>query len=260
MVVPRGRSQRGGVLNVALADQWKLLDLADLDRRADRLAHRRGSLPEIARLAELTIRQSTVADLLIAAQTEESDIGRDQAKAERDVEAVRTRSVRDQQRLDSGAITSPKELESLQHEIVSLARRQGDLEDAVLEIMERRETAAGRVGELAAERDALAAELIRLTAARDAGFAEIDTESASVRAQRAMLVGGLPAPFVALYDKIRGSGSGVGAAALRRGRCEGCRMELSTTELVAIKAAAEDSVVRCEECRRILVRVADSGL
>jgi uncharacterized protein len=35
---------------------------------------------------------------------------------------------------------------------------------------------------------------------------------------------------------------------------------LSTTDLAAIKAQPEDAVVRCEQCRRILVRVADSGL
>ena len=250
---------RGGVLNVALADQWRLLDLAELDSRLDRLAHRKATLPEIAELAELTQRQRTVADLLVAAVTEESDIGREQAKAEADVDAVRTRAVRDHQRLDAGQVGSPKELESLQHEIASLARRQSDLEDTVLEIMERREDAQTRVSELTAERDQLAADAERITASRDAALAEIAEESATVEGERKMLAAGLPGEFVALYEKIRGAG-GAGAAALRRGRCEGCRMELPSTELAALKAAPEDLVVRCEECRRILVRVSDSGL
>lgn len=249
----------GGTLNVALADQWRLLDLADLDARLDRLAHRRATLPENAELAELTQRQNKVADLLVAATTEESDIGREQAKAEADVDAVRTRALRDQQRLDSGAVGSPKELESLQHEIGSLARRQGDLEDAVLAIMERREDAATRAAELGAERAQIAAEVERVTAARDAALAEIAGELETVGAERKMLSAGLPAEFVALYEKIRGGG-GAGAAALRRGRCEGCRMELPATELAALKAAPDNQVLRCEECRRILVRVADSGL
>ncbi|MGQ0463876.1 MAG: zinc ribbon domain-containing protein [Sporichthyaceae bacterium] len=247
-------------MNVALADQWRLLDLADLDSRLDRLAHRRATLPEIAELAELTQRQQKVADLLVAATTEESDIGREQTKAEADVDAVRTRAVRDQQRLDSGAVGSPKELESLQHEIVSLARRQGDLEDAVLEIMERREDAANRAAELGAEKAQIAADVARVTASRDAALAEIAAELETVGVERKTLAGGLPAEFVALYEKIRGSVGGAGAAALRRGRCEGCRMELPHTELAALKAAPDDQVVRCEECRRILVRVADSGL
>lgn len=238
-----------------------MLDLADLDFRLDRLAHRRDTLPETATLAVLTRRQAQVADLLVAAQTEDSDVGREQLKAEADVEAVRSRAVRDQQRLDAGQVSSAKELESLSHEIVSLARRQAELEDTVLEIMERREAAQTRAAELTAERDTLAADLVTVRAARDAALAEIESESATLGGERATLAGGLSGEFVALYDKIRAATTGgVGAAALRRGSCEGCRMQLSTTDLSVIKAAPEDLVIRCEECRRILVRVADSGL
>ena len=47
---------------------------------------------------------------------------------------------------------------------------------------------------------------------------------------------------------------------LRRGSCEGCHVSLSTAELNETRAAAPDEVVRHEECRRILVRTAESGL
>jgi predicted nucleic acid-binding Zn-ribbon protein len=247
-------------VNVALADQWRLLDLQAMDTRIDQLAHRRRTLPETAQIAELTARRDQVRDLLVAAETEDSDIGREQIKAEADVDQVRQRAERDQKRLDAGQVGSPKELESLQHEIASLAKRQGDLEDAVLEIMERRESAQARIAELSAERDRIAADLERTQAALDAATREIDADTATVGGERAMLAGGLPGELVALYEKIRASSHGVGAAPLRRGRCEGCQMELSTTDLNAIRAKADDEIVRCEECRRILVRVADSGL
>ncbi|GAA0627495.1 C4-type zinc ribbon domain-containing protein [Sporichthya brevicatena] len=247
-------------LNVALADQWRLLDLQALDTRIDQLAHRRRTLPETATIAELAVRRDQVRDLLVAAETEDSDIARDQTKAEADVDQVRQRAERDQKRLDAGQVSSPKELESLQHEIASLAKRQADLEDAVLEIMERREAAQARIAELTAERDRIAADLERTEAALAAATAEIDAETEKVGGERATLAGGLPGELVALYEKVRASSNGLGAAALRRGRCEGCRMELSTTDLNKVRATPEDEVVRCEECRRILVRVADSGL
>ena len=69
----------------------------------------------------------------------------------------------------------------------------------------------------------------------------------------------LPADLVALYEKIRES-TGVGAALLRAGRCEGCRLELSGSERSRVRSAPPDEVIRCEECRRILVRTAESGL
>ena len=73
------------------------------------------------------------------------------------------------------------------------------------------------------------------------------------------MVLGLDAALLALYEKIRES-SGAGAAMLRARRCEGCRLELNPQELQRIRSAADDEVVRCEECRRILVRTGESGL
>ena len=69
----------------------------------------------------------------------------------------------------------------------------------------------------------------------------------------------LPVSVQALYDKIR-LDSGLGAALFRSGRCGGCRIELYGADLARVKAAAADDVVRCEECRRIMVRTAESGL
>ena len=74
------------------------------------------------------------------------------------------------------------------------------------------------------------------------------------------LAADLPADLVTLYDKIRESSGGLGAALLRSGRCGGCRLELYGADLARVKAAAPDEVVRCEECRRIMVRTAESGL
>lgn len=257
MDLPRGLPG-GATLNAALSDQWRLLDLQTLDSRIDQLAHRRRTLPEHAAIAQLLVRRDEVRDLLVAAQTEDGDIGREQTKAEADVDQVVQRAQRDRNRMDSGA--NPKELEALQHEVASLARRQEELEDAVLEIMERREAVQARVTELTAERDAALAGLSELEAKRDAAIAELDEEAGRITGERALVAQGIAGELVALYEKIRASSDGVGAVALRRGRCEGCRIDLSTTDLSDIKARPEDAVVRCEDCRRILIRVADSGL
>ncbi|MDI3405936.1 C4-type zinc ribbon domain-containing protein [Streptomyces sp. B-S-A6] len=176
------------------------------------------------------------------------------------MDQVRQRAVRDQQRLDSGAVTSPKDLENLQREIASLAKRQGDLEDVVLEVMERRESAQERVGELTERVSSVQAKIDDATARRDAAFEEIDGEAATVTKEREVVAGSVPADLLKLYDKLREKEGGVGAARLYQRRCEGCRLELNITELNEVRAAAPDAVVRCENCRRILVRTAESGL
>jgi len=196
----------------------------------------------------------------VAAQTEESDTAREQTKAEQDVDQVRQRAVRDQQRLDSGSVTSPKDLESLQREIVSLAKRQGDLEDVVLEVMERRESAQERAAELTERVSSVQAKSDASTARRDAAQEEIDREAESVTKERELVAGSLPADLLKLYEKLRVQQGGVGAARLFQRRSEGCRLELNITEVNEVKAASPDTVLRCENCRRILIRTSESGL
>jgi hypothetical protein len=197
---------------------------------------------------------------IVAVETERSDCSRELRKAEADVDQVRTRATRDRQRLDSGQVSSPKELESLQHELVTLGRRQSDLEDVVLEVMERLESAETRHAELSRQRDEAQAQLGQLTSQRNAALFDIDAELVALSIQRETQVGGIDIPLVELYEKIRVQQGGIGAAEVRQRRCTGCRLELNNVEINELKAAADDEVLRCEECRRILVRTAESGL
>jgi predicted nucleic acid-binding Zn-ribbon protein len=241
-------------------EQQRLLELADLDTELGRLDHRRRTLPEIAELEGLTARTAQIRDAITLADTELSDLDREQARAERDVDQVRVRIDKDRERLDGGKVSSARELESLQSEVASLQRRQSDLEEVVLELMERREAAQARRDAAAIEQDSVAEQAAGVTARRDAALQEISEQAGKAGATRASVAAGVPADVLALYDKLRVQFGGVGAAMLRRGRCEGCHVSLSTVDLNAVRAAAPDEVVRCEECRRILVRTADSGL
>jgi uncharacterized protein len=256
---PRGRLTLAFV-KASPEAQLRLLELADLDTELGRLDHRRRTLPETAELAQLSERAAKVRDAITIADTNLADLDRDLSRAERDVDQVRVRIDRDNQRLDAGQVSNARELESLQNEVVSLRKRQDDLEEVVLELMERRESAQALRDGAAAEGETVGADEAAVTARRDAVAAEINEQAAKATAARATAAGDVPADLVALYDKIRASSGGLGAAPLRRGQCGGCRVMLSTVDLNAIRAAAPDEVIRCEECRRILVRTAESGL
>ncbi len=241
------------------ADQHRLLDVQGVDTRLDQLSHRERTLPELAELVELDQRSAGLADRLVAAETEAGDVRRELVKAEADVEQVRRRAARDQARLDDGQ-GGHKELESLQHELATLARRQSDLEDVELEVMERLEAAAGAVDRLRGEGEGLTARTAQATARRDAALAELTAERQVLLSSRTALVEPLDPALLALYEKIRSSSGGSGAAMLRARCCEGCRLEVNPQELQRIRGTPSDEVVRCEECRRILVRTDESGL
>jgi predicted nucleic acid-binding Zn-ribbon protein len=231
-----------------------------LDSALDRLAHRRRTLPELAEIADLRKQRDAAADQIVVAQTEVDDLEREQRKADADVEQVKARRVRNQQRLDQGQVGSPKELQSLQHELEALDRRISDLEDAELDVMERMETAQAQLDQLrtsVADYDEALAELEKR---RDEALTGIDSEAEAARSERVQIVSGIADDLVKLYERLRASHGGVGAAALVRRRCQGCQLELNAADLRQIAAAAEDEVLRCEECQRILVRTAESGL
>lgn len=247
------------MVTAAPQDQWRLLDVQDHDIRLTQLDHRRRTLPEHARVGELEQRLRVLGDQVVSARTVANDLGRELAKAEADVEVVRQRADRDQARLDAGQ-GSPKDLQALQREVVSLSRRQSLLEDAELEVMERIEAAQAAVAGREAERARLEAELAEAATARAAALDDLDTEAAGVRRARADAAAGVPADLLTLYEKAREAGGGVGAARLRARRCEGCRIELTPVSLGRFRVAADDVVLRCEECGRILVRTPESGL
>jgi predicted nucleic acid-binding Zn-ribbon protein len=246
-------------VNADHSAQLRLLDVQAADTALAQLAHRRKTLPELTAIAERDERSQTLANELIDAETQVSDVAAEQRRLENDVDAVRARATRDEQRLQSGGLPS-KELESLQHELTTLARRQATLEDELLDVMEQRESADGVLMLLTKQRDALETERADLIAARDATFVEIDAAAEERSAQRLAIAAEIPADLLALYERAREHSGGVGAAILRQRRCEGCHIELSGSELASVRSAAPDLVVRCDNCRRILVRTDESGL
>jgi predicted nucleic acid-binding Zn-ribbon protein len=188
------------------------------------------------------------------------DLTAEQAKVDADVEQVRARRDRDRTRMDQGLVTNPRDLERMQHEMESLERRITTLEDEELEVMARLEDAQRAVDELTSQLIDADVRKAKLEEARDARYAEIDAELSEVTAQRGPVAEGVPADLLALYDRLRAAKNGVGAAALRARQCGGCMLSLDNAELGKIRAAADDEVLRCEECQRILVRTDESGL
>lgn len=256
-MVPTGEEP---ILNADADDQVLLLEVQRLDTELDRVAHRRASIPQVQQVQELQTSQRVLADRITAVEIEISDLTVEQRKADNDVELVRARAAKDSELLDSGSITDPKQLTSLQAEIASLARRQAELEDVEIEVMERIEEAEHRLADLRVEHGSVGEKLEIAIRERDEQMSELATIEADLTAERTGVAARVPADLLGLYEKLRGDHGGIGAARLYRGSCEGCRIELTPVDISRIRQAPDDEVIRCEECRRILVRTAESGL
>ena len=240
--------------------QLRLLDVQELDSRLDTLNHQLSSIPEAAALKELAARRTAVENAVRDLRISVEDLSREQRRADADVEQVKTRRERDQGMIDSGQVSDPKALQRMLGELESLHRRISDLEDVELEVMEQLETAQTSLVERTEELAALEAQEAELRATLDQKAAELTEELRTVTAERAPIVAGMPADLIALYEKLRAQKGGVGAAALRRKECGGCRLTLNASDLGLIAKSPTDEVIRCEECNRILVRTGESGL
>ena len=239
--------------------QLKLLDVAELDSRANQLRHQRANLPELAEITTLEAERTALTDQVRDARIVVDDLTVEQTKADREVEQVKTRRERDRTRMDTGQITQPKDLERMQHELVSLERRISSLEDAELEVMEALEEAQQVLDGLGIRAEDIDARLSELVTARDEKQAAIDASLAEVASARGPAVEGMPEDLMTLYERLRDQ-KGVGAALLRGRQCGGCNMSIDASEISRIRSAPVDEVIRCEECQRILVRTDESGI
>lgn len=240
-------------MQAPVAEQRALLQLQAHDSAIDRLEHRRGSLPEDARLAELADALGAVEQLTAERQGTLATVQRDQSRLEHEIDMVTAKAGNEEARAASGRVTSPKELTAIQEEVAALKRRQATLEDELLELMEQRETLESELAELTGRRDGFTAEQAEVTKARDAALVEIDRELEAERAARDTVAPAVGEELRALYDQIRARLGGIGAAALVGNTCQGCRVSISPVELAAIRKLPPEEIKRCENCRRILV-------
>ncbi|MCR2785599.1 MULTISPECIES: C4-type zinc ribbon domain-containing protein [unclassified Microbacterium] len=243
-------------MNASPTDQRRLLDIAELDARIGQAERLRSNPPQAARVKELLAQRQTYQQELTRMLGVRDDARTELSRIESDVAVVQARSNRDAQRLSTSA--NAKEAQGLESEIASLAKRKNALEDAELEVMERLERCDADVTaqeKLIAETNA---EGSRLSDEAKAVVTDATARLEEAKRDRAALVASLPDALVALYDRI--AARSTGAALLRRGTCESCRMVLSETDVQAIRQSTADAVLTCPECGCILVRTEESGL
>ncbi len=231
----------------------RLLDLQRVDSAIDRLRQRRADLPEQRALDELTVQLDEARAVHAAKHAELDVIARDQGRLEGEVTMLEEKIKHESERLYGGDISNPKELASIQAELDGLRRRKNHLEDQDLEVMERRDAVESELGALKATLDELESHAAEASTTRDAASVEIENDLAKNESERTTIVPQIPDELRELYDDLRSKKAGVGVAALVGGVCRGCGVALSPVALDEIKRSGTDEILRCENCRRLVV-------
>jgi len=231
-----------------------LIELQLIDTAISHLKIKLANLPEREQITAIHTRLENTAVELAVVETELADVAIDLRRIEVDVEQVADRIKKDESRLSSG-VGSPKELEQLQHELGTLAKRKSELEDGELEVMLKHDSVKARVDELLNDQVGLKQLELELNIRLENATTEIQSEINIQQAERGQLAPKIEATLVELYEKVRTSNDGVGAALLVGNKCEGCHLSINAIEIERIKSLPADEIIRCEECRRILVRI-----
>ena len=230
-----------------------LLALQERDRALDRLRHRRESLPERTVVATADARVVELEAALGGVRAGREVIAKEEQRFEGEAQALAEQAVAAERRLYSGEVSSPRELQALQADVDQLRRHQRSVEDRQLAAMERREPLDERIAVLDAGLHAARAEVAEARASLEASESEIDREAAGERVARDEVASGLADDLVALYERCRAKGNGVGAARLVGSTCQGCHLSIPSTEVERIKKAPPGTVEHCDNCGCILV-------
>jgi predicted nucleic acid-binding Zn-ribbon protein len=238
-------------INATATDLPRLLDLQTEDSTIKRLHERKSSLPEAEQLQSLNEQIAELTSDIEIATRQNAEVGRDQDKLEGEIEIAESKITREEQRMFSGNVANPKELSALQAEVEMLKRKKGELEDQLLEVMVAKESAAATLERLEGERARATTDSERLTKQVAMLENDIQAQLAEHEGRRTEISRDIPDDILKLYEQIRATKGGIGAAALEAGTCQGCHTKLPNKEVERLKA--EGGLQRCENCRRILI-------
>jgi predicted nucleic acid-binding Zn-ribbon protein len=230
-----------------------LLTLQERDSTLERLLHRHQTLPERAGLPDAEATASALDARLASTRAERDRVGREEQHLDEEARALAEKATEVEQRMYSGEVSSPKELQAMQADVEQLRRHQRSVENRELELMEAREPLEATVADLEQQRATIGAEIDRLAATLGAAEAEIIAEMQVERAARDELAATIEPTLLADYERSRAAAKGVGVARLVGTTCQGCHLSIPAIEAETIKRSGGHPLAHCDNCGAILV-------
>jgi predicted nucleic acid-binding Zn-ribbon protein len=172
------------------------------------------------------------------------------AKAERDTGAQKEKISETEQKLYSGRITNPKDLQDLEREVDALRRRLDVLEDRQLEAMFTTENAQEMLNTAHAQVDAVSARSVERNASLLGEQSVLLAEVTRLEEERIAAISSIDPQDLSRYDHLRLQKKGVAVTRVVDKTCGACGATLSATLLQA--AHSPNDLAYCTTCGRIL--------
>ena len=227
--------------------------LLELNRIDLQLRRNQKQIDEISRGEQVQAQRQLLlanSERLLVARNELDALELELTRAETDLKLVEGRIAKDETRLQQSS--NQKDVQGMQSELQSLAKRKGELEDAELVLLERKDEILANLKTIELERAEIQKTLEVLENEQTSGLAKLNSGQQLLREDRARNLGLLTAELSEHYEKLFSRGVGVGR--LDGLICDACGLTLSGDSIDAVRNTPADEVAHCGECGAILVR------
>jgi predicted nucleic acid-binding Zn-ribbon protein len=233
-----------------MTDIESLFRLQELDMECLALETALKELPVQKEIDESMERLSMLRERLNNANQELDGVRKEQKQGEWQIKDVTDTLTSISRKLYGGEVTNPREIENMRYRLDTLETAKNRLEENVIELMERAEALESEIARLDSEITQKEAQLAGLEDERDSEVASISGKLSDIKQDRERLRAQIPEPVLKRYDQLLRDRGGPVVAPIRGRICGGCHVELPSS--IVILAKPNNSVVRCENCGRIL--------
>lgn len=228
----------------------QLLELQALDTEIAQLEHKATHLPEAVAFAEAKRASANLRAELDRVEDEHRSLVAVMESNEAAVTDMRKQLDRLNAQLKT--VIAPREAEALQHEMANFGEKISSVEDESLAALERSEELDSTVTRLGSEIAAAGSNLDEVGRALQAALAAVQDSLNDASERRGAIAAMVDAQWLAQYERRRAAHGGVAVARLVRATCGGCHIDLSTSEVEAVRRE-EPTQRECPNCARWLV-------
>lgn len=237
-------------MKASAQQQETLLELSQIDMRIRRSQNQIADLISGQQLEEHRKSMLASSENLIAARNQLDDLRIELDRTVTDLQLVEDRIERDKQRVNQS--TNPKDIQGIQHELTSLAKRKDALEDVELAILEKIENQEALVNSINKDRELFVSKISEIESELAVQLAKLKSGLALLGDERLRATNHLGSELAEQYEALQAKG--IGAGRLVGSACPVCGILISGANLDEIRNLASDEVAFCPECGGILIR------
>lgn len=228
---------------LALIYQIQLIDSEILDARRKLAALDDGKLIE----AELNAEKQAFEEADSSHKTMVAELH----ASELEQKSIEEKKAKFEQRLYSGSITNPKELDNTEKEVEMLGRQRGRLDEKILKLWDDIETAKALVETTKSAFTAKQAVYDEHMSLHKTQKNTLEQQWVKLDAQRKEQAAKADPALLSRYDAVRQSHGGVGIVKVEGEICGACKMPVPAFTLNRLREHAP-GLITCESCSRIL--------